>query len=75
VQEEQDELRARKLIGVSWIAVVFAAITWRYDDGEPAGELAVTQNDRRRGDEAAPAVVCPSPYSGLERGGERSRAA
>jgi hypothetical protein len=30
------------VLGITWIAVVFAAITWRYDDGEPASELAVT---------------------------------
>ena len=30
------------VLGITWIAVVFAAITWRYDDGEPASELVAT---------------------------------
>jgi soluble lytic murein transglycosylase len=30
------------VLGITWIAIVFAAITWRYDDGKPASGLAVT---------------------------------
>ena len=31
------------VLGITWMAIVFAAITWRHsDDGEPAPELAVT---------------------------------
>ena len=30
------------VLGIRFSAILFAGITWRYDDGEPAGELAVT---------------------------------
>ena len=30
------------VIGITWTALVFAAITWRHSDGEPVTELAVT---------------------------------
>jgi hypothetical protein len=30
------------VLGITWIAIVFAAIAWQHDDGEPAAELAVT---------------------------------
>ena len=30
------------VVGITFSAILFAGITWRYDDGEPAGELAVT---------------------------------
>ena len=30
------------VVGITFSAIVFASITWRFDDGEPAGELAVT---------------------------------
>ena len=30
------------VVGITWMAIVFAAITWRHSDGEPAPELAVT---------------------------------
>jgi len=29
------------VVGITCNAIVFAGITWRYSDGEPAGELAV----------------------------------
>ena len=29
------------VIGITFSAILFAGITWRYDDGEPAGELAM----------------------------------
>lgn len=37
-------LFAAVVLGITWMAIVFAAITWRYSDGEPAAEaeLAVT---------------------------------
>ena len=30
------------VIGITWMAIVFAAITWRHGNGEPVTELAVT---------------------------------
>jgi MFS family permease len=30
------------VLGITWMAIVFAAITWRHSDGEPVPELAVT---------------------------------
>ena len=30
------------VLGITWMAIVFAAITWRHSDGEPTAELAVT---------------------------------
>jgi hypothetical protein len=30
------------VVGITFSAILFAGITWRYDDGEPASELAVT---------------------------------
>jgi MFS family permease len=30
------------VVGITFSAILFAGITWRYDDGEPTGELAVT---------------------------------
>jgi MFS family permease len=30
------------VLGITWIAIVFATIAWRRDDGEPVTELAVT---------------------------------
>ena len=35
-------LFAAVVLGITWTAILFAAITWRYSDGEPAAELAVT---------------------------------
>jgi predicted MFS family arabinose efflux permease len=30
------------VLGITWMAIVFAAITWRHDDSEPVPELAAT---------------------------------
>jgi hypothetical protein len=30
------------VLGITGIAIVFATIAWRFDDGEPVTELAVT---------------------------------
>ena len=30
------------VLGITWMAIVFAAVTWRYSDGEALPELAVT---------------------------------
>jgi hypothetical protein len=30
------------VLGITWMAIVFAAITWRHDEGEPAPQLATT---------------------------------
>jgi hypothetical protein len=30
------------VLGITWMAVVFAAITWRHDEGERAPQLATT---------------------------------
>ena len=30
------------VLGITGIAIVFATVTWRFGDGEPAAELAVT---------------------------------
>ena len=30
------------VVGITFSAILFAGITWRYDGGEPASELAVT---------------------------------
>ena len=30
------------VVGITWMAIVFAAITWRHGNGEPVTELAVT---------------------------------
>jgi hypothetical protein len=30
------------VLGITWMAIVFAAITWRYSDNEPLAELAAT---------------------------------
>jgi len=30
------------VLGITWTAIVFASITWRHSDGEPAPELAAT---------------------------------
>ena len=35
-------LFAAVVLGITWMAIVFAAITWRHDDGEPIRELAAT---------------------------------
>jgi MFS family permease len=28
------------VLGITWMAIVFAAITWRHDGGEPVPQLA-----------------------------------
>ena len=35
-------LFAGVVLGITWMAIVFAAITWRHHEGESAAELAVT---------------------------------
>jgi hypothetical protein len=35
-------LFAAVVLGITWMAILFAAITWRHSDGEPMAELAVT---------------------------------
>jgi hypothetical protein len=30
------------VLGITWIAIAFAAIAWRFSDGKPAAELPVT---------------------------------
>ena len=35
-------LFAAVVLGITWMAILFAAITWRHSDGEPTAELAVT---------------------------------
>ena len=30
------------VLGITWMAILFATITWRHDDGEPVPELAAT---------------------------------
>jgi predicted MFS family arabinose efflux permease len=30
------------VLGITWTAIVFSAITWRHDEGEPAPQLATT---------------------------------
>lgn len=30
------------VVGITWMAIVFAAIMWRHSDGEPVPALAVT---------------------------------
>ena len=30
------------VLGITWMAIAFAAITWRHDEGEPAPQLAPT---------------------------------
>jgi len=35
-QETLKPLFAAVVIEITWMAIVFAAITWRYSDGEPA---------------------------------------
>jgi predicted MFS family arabinose efflux permease len=35
-------LFAAVVLGITWMAIVFAAVTWRYGDAEPVAELATT---------------------------------
>jgi hypothetical protein len=30
------------VLGITWMAILFATVTWRHDDGEPVPELAAT---------------------------------
>lgn len=50
------------VLGITWMAIAFAAITWRHDEGEPAPQLATTRRTTGAG-RCAPAVLpSPSPY-------------
>ena len=42
LKKRSSPLFAAVVIGITWMAIVFAAITWRHSDGEPTGRLAVT---------------------------------
>jgi hypothetical protein len=35
-------LFAGVVLGITWMAIVFAAIAWRHDDAEPLTDLATT---------------------------------
>ena len=52
------------VLGIIWMAIVFAAITWRHSDGEAVPELVATEDETTAGAgrSARRRSSCPSPY-------------